>query len=149
MLTIQAWDSGVLNQDVILYQRNVPFSILDLFCDERLTECFCVLCNLSETPCSQLCCWAGPPEACGGVTMEVLASVFTHPTPSWTREEEGMKMLFRQIPVCYRERFPLQWDHHPDFGEHCTVGRGHSDFQLLQLWIRHQRPFSHTSDWWD
>lgn len=34
----------MLNQDVILYQRNVHFSILDLFCDKGLTECFCVFC---------------------------------------------------------------------------------------------------------
>lgn len=65
--------------------------------------------------------------------MELLTSVFTHLTASSTREEEGMWMVFSRIPVCYPECFPLQLDHHLDFGEHCTVGRDHSVFQLLQL----------------
>lgn len=105
--------------------------------------------SLPQSACLQLCCWAGPRIPCGGFTVEHLTSLFTHQAASLTWQQGGLGMVFSPIPACCQEGFPLQLDHPPGFGEHSTVAGGHFILQLLQLWIQHQRLFSHSSDWWD
>lgn len=107
--------------------------------------------DFRDPPCSQLgwaAGWLWP--SWGGFTMEpTLVFTLCHSASS-IRKGRGLNTESTQTLACLKECFTarVQSAHHSDLVKLRNMGRDHSVYQLLPLWIQPQRPSSHTSDWW-